>query len=218
MVRNPVDMAPSLHGEMLLSGDENEPDFARAWFLQDKRRQGLCIPASYSWAKRRLLYGEACSLGAQIDHLLKTVSPQRVLILVLDDLKAAPRTEYLRVLEFLGVPDDGRAEFPMKNQGRALRSITLQKALCSVKELKHRLGFKRGFGLWSVTGRAISTGRPRPQLSSAMRRVLAQYFQEDIEKLGKLLGRDFRCWSDPPERGRAVKTILMSEGSVVAKS
>ena len=33
MVRNPIEMAPALHGEMLLAGLENAQDFCEAWFL-----------------------------------------------------------------------------------------------------------------------------------------------------------------------------------------
>src|SRR5215468_7362257 len=37
MLRNPVEMAPALHGEMLLSGLERERKFSTAWNLQDER-------------------------------------------------------------------------------------------------------------------------------------------------------------------------------------
>jgi len=40
MIRNPIEMAPSLHGEMVLSGHECEWRFSTAWTLQDERRQG----------------------------------------------------------------------------------------------------------------------------------------------------------------------------------
>jgi hypothetical protein len=53
MVRNPIEMAPALHSEMLLSGLESVADFDEAWHLQNQRRQGRCLPGFSSWAQRR---------------------------------------------------------------------------------------------------------------------------------------------------------------------
>jgi len=43
-VRNPVDMAPALHAERVWQGRETIRSFARAWALQDARRDGRHIP------------------------------------------------------------------------------------------------------------------------------------------------------------------------------
>ena len=40
MLRNPVDLVPSLHSQLLYMLDEDEPDPARAWELQEARRRG----------------------------------------------------------------------------------------------------------------------------------------------------------------------------------
>jgi hypothetical protein len=40
MVRNPVEMAPALHAQMLISGHENVHNFSAAWHYQEERRQG----------------------------------------------------------------------------------------------------------------------------------------------------------------------------------
>jgi len=117
MLRNPIEMAPALHGEMLLSGLEYEHEFSMAWGLQEQRRQGRRIRDS--WARRRFLNGEICSLGAQLERLYKIVSSDRVLTAILDDIRADPRHEYLRVLQFLEVPDDGRLDFPVHNPASA---------------------------------------------------------------------------------------------------
>jgi hypothetical protein len=106
MVRNPIDMAPTLNGEMLLSGLEYEHEFPIAWSLQEERRRGRRIRGS--WARRRFLYGEICSLGTQLERLYKIVPSHRVLTIILDNICADPRREYLRALRFIGVPDDGR--------------------------------------------------------------------------------------------------------------
>jgi len=117
LLRNPVEMVPALHAEMVLSGHENVRDFRAAWDLQDARRQGRHLPL-FTWARRRLLYGEACALGAQMERLLAVAARERVLPVVLDDMATDPSAEYLRVLRFLGVADDGRKDFPVRNRAR----------------------------------------------------------------------------------------------------
>jgi Sulfotransferase domain len=48
MVRNPAEMAPSYHAELVLHGAENVKDFVTAWHLQESRRLGRNLPAFYS--------------------------------------------------------------------------------------------------------------------------------------------------------------------------
>ena len=44
MLRNPVEMAYSLHSMLCFQGEEDEKDFLKAWHLQDQRRAGRFIP------------------------------------------------------------------------------------------------------------------------------------------------------------------------------
>ena len=69
MLRNPIEMAPALHGEMFLSGLKYEHDFSMAWGLQEERRQSRRIRDS--WARRRFLYGEICSPGTQLRNWIR---------------------------------------------------------------------------------------------------------------------------------------------------
>jgi hypothetical protein len=47
MVRNPIEMAQALHGQMLIAGLECVQDFSKAWSLQEERRQGLRLPPPF---------------------------------------------------------------------------------------------------------------------------------------------------------------------------
>lgn len=189
MVRNPIEMAPALHGEMLLSGLEYAQRFSTAWNLQDKRRKGRRIPVFYHAHRRKFLYGDVCSIGMQLERLLNIVSPHRVLTVVLDDIRTDPRHEYLRVLRFLGVADDGRLKFSLHNPSTAFRCPALQQVVYPILHLKDRLGV-RGLGLWTDVEKLMRTERPREPLTPEMTAVLREYFRKDIELLGQLLGRD----------------------------
>jgi len=62
-----------------------------------------------------------CKLGAQLERLLSTVPAGRVLAIVVDDIVADPRGEYLGVLGFLGLKDDGRLDFAIYNKAKKIR-------------------------------------------------------------------------------------------------
>jgi hypothetical protein len=137
MLRNPVDMAPALHTEMSLAGHETVRSFTAA---------GRLPP--FSWAARRLLYGEVCRLDAQLERLLRAVPAGRVLAIALDDVISDSRREYLRVLRFLGVGDDGRTTFAAYNKSGVSRWPALGRAMFAAIQIKRQLGITRGLNLW----------------------------------------------------------------------
>ena len=195
MLRNPVEMAPALHAEMVLTGHENVRDFRAAWDLQDERREGRHLPPLV-WARRRLAYGEICCLGAQLERLLSLADRSRVLTVVLDDVVADSRREYQRILRFLGVEDDNRADFPVHNRARTARSPRLTRSLFVLTQIKARLGVKFSLGLWNRLAEFNVMESPRDDPGAETRDLLCRYFKRDIELLGRLIGRDCRSWVD----------------------
>ncbi len=193
MLRNPVEMAPALHAEMLLSGHENVRDFRAAWNLREERRQGRQLPA-FGWARRRLLYDEICALGAQLERLLSAVPARRVLPLFLDDLADDPRREYLKAMQFLEVEDDGRADFPVYNRSRVPRWPRLTRLLFIILELKGRAGIDLKVNLWNRVSDVNNVWGPRPLPSPETEAMLRAYFAPDVELVSRLLGRDLRRW------------------------
>ena len=193
MVRNPIEMAPALHSEMLFSGLESVADFRKAWRLQAQRRHGRRLPGFSSWAQRRLLYGEICSLGEQLDRLYSTVPSKQILALILDDIQANPRREYLRVLDFIGVPDDNRSDFQIHNPSKSLRVPALRH-LYRIVAMKRAAGIKSGLGLWTQLQVINNVTRPRPPLSSEMLNILRAFFSKDVERLSLMLHRDLSSW------------------------
>lgn len=188
-LRNPIDMAVSWHGQQIFEAFENELDFMRAWSLQDERREGrsvpkLCVDVS------GLLYCDVCSLGAQMARLYSIVPQDRILIYTLDEMRDDPRGLWLRLLEFLGVPDDGRGLFPALNEAKNVPS-PVRIAARIVGDLKRIMGLSRyELGLL----RYINFKKRRVRLSNSFRVELSNHFREDIFLLGKVTGRDFSAW------------------------
>ena len=120
MVRNPVDMVRAFHEKAIESLDEDQIDFESAWRLQSQRRRGRNIPRRCR-EPSILQYGKIAKLGEQIDRLHTLVSKDRLHIIVFDDfINETPRV-YRDLLQFLGVQNDGRTEFPRINEGRRVR-------------------------------------------------------------------------------------------------
>jgi hypothetical protein len=193
MLRNPIEMAVSLHAEMIFTGMENERDFATAWTMQEQRRAGKELPIN-CLVPRRLFYADACALGAQLEQLFALVANRRVLTILLDDLRYDPRREYLRVLEFLGVPDDGRSDFTVQNTSkeRRLQSLVLVSHWATV--LRSRLGVKGGMGLWRRIDAMNRLERKYQPLSPEFEAVLKRFFAPDVTRLGALLNRNLENW------------------------
>ena len=198
MIRNPIEMAHALHGEQLYQGSEDVTDFETAWALQERRAEGERVPPGCH-DPQLLMYGPFCRLGAQLDRLYARVSPTRVHVVVLDDVKRDPRREYLRVLDFLGLADDGRRVFPVRNVARARKSVVLGRLTRTLGTVRRRLGpTYRGFGLLNRVNRWNREKRARSPLSPEMREKLTAYFRPDVRRLGELLRRDFGPWLGGP--------------------
>src|SRR5690606_8196847 len=107
MLRNPVDLAYSWHGECLYLGRESEKSFEKAWMLQEIRRQGKRIPLSCS-NPSMLFYRDQALLGKAMENILALAGKDKVHWIFMDDLRSDPSGCYRETLRFLEVDDDGR--------------------------------------------------------------------------------------------------------------
>lgn len=205
MVRNPIEMAYSLHSQLYYRLQENVQDFRHAWQLQEKRRQGKEIPRT-TRIPALLQYKDVCSLGSQIERLLRVFPAQQVEIIVFDDFVSNARTAYEEVLTFLGLPPDGREHFPRvnPNKGFTLRPLAWidlrMRELARIRRLsrivlraKRALGLE-GKRLLAIPVEGYTKVFDRPRLEEDFRAELAEVFRPDVEKLSRLLGRDLGHW------------------------
>lgn len=193
MVRNPIDMAASLHAQSVKTLDEDVLDFRAAWGLQDERREGRCLPR-VCYQKDFILYGDFCRLGEQLERLYATVARDRVLVIVFDDLRDRPKETYQSALRFLGVPDDGRNDFPVLNPNLTHRSEIVRQLATRLLVLRNRIPVRKGFGLVRALIRLNNRVGVRPSIAPDFRRELSRYFRPDVEKLSVLTGRDLTVW------------------------
>ena len=180
---------------------EHVADFGAAWRLSPLRRERR---RARPWViePRRLDYQAVCSLGEQMHRLLETVDRTRVLTLVMDDLRQDPSREYRKVLQFLGVADDGRADFSVINPAKQVRSQVLQSILAVLKKgqvvARAKLHMPAADLLVLQRLYTLNTSpRPRTPLPPDLKEEMRQYFADDVKLLSEVLQRDFSHWLSP---------------------
>lgn len=194
-VRNPVEMAASVHAQLVYTQYEDITDFQKAWFAQEDRAQGRRLSANSKNDAARLMYADVCRLGEQVERLYRQVPRDRVMIVFMDDVKADPRQVYVDILAFLGVPDDGRSDFPAANVRKHVRLPVMSRMLAFAGRTK------RWLGLQGVHTRMLSklhawnrVAVAPVSLDEQFRKELLACFENDIRLLGVLTGRDLSAW------------------------
>ena len=197
MVRNPIDMAASLHAQSVKGLLEDVVDFGEAWQLQEERRAGRSLPR-VCYQKEFVLYGDFCRLGWQLQHLYATVPRERVHVVVFDDLARDPRASYRGALRFLGLEDDHRTDFPIRNVNAEPRSQMLRVVGTHLLAWRSRIPVRKGLGVVSAITRFNAKPTVRASPPHDLRLQLSDYFRDDVALLSDLLGRDLATWLAAP--------------------
>lgn len=200
MIRNPVDMAYSLHSQSLAALDEDIADFGVAWDMQEERKRGNRVP-SHCQNPRFLLYRDVCALGTQLRSFMDMVPAQQRHVVFLDDMARSPREVYLGVLGFLGLEDDGRVTFEKINENKQVKNYFLARLLNrppqpmarAARAIKKGFGIKR-FSLHEKLNRLNIQTQLRCPLDPKLRQRIAGEFEEEIRLLENLTGRYLETW------------------------
>jgi hypothetical protein len=201
MFRNPVDMVYSFHSQLLYVAEESERDFETAWRLQERRARGLDLPPR-SRGAFLLQYAELGRFGTQVERMLSAFPRSQVKLILFDDFAASPQAVYDDVIEFLGLPHDGRTEFPRINDNKRARIDWLRRFArkpppmlrSAIRGLKDAIGSE---GLSTAKKKLVAlntTKERRPPLSAEFRAELVEVFREEVALLGRLLPRDLSHW------------------------
>lgn len=201
MIRDPVEMVVSRHGEMLADGDE-DVDCETAWRLQERRLHGEALPPRCPYPEV-FQYRAYAAIGDHLERFFDLVPAGQRIVIVYDDFRADTRGEYLRTLALLGLVDDGRADFAPVRQASALRwrgLAELQAWLhrrmpgpyCAARSVARAMGFSpAAMNRYPVR---------REPLRPAFEQELLTAFRPQVEKVERLLGRDLAAWKAPTFR------------------
>lgn len=200
MLRNPVKMVRSLHNQLLVGFREDIDDLEEAWRAQPDRAAGKRLP-HYCPEARHLQYREVCNFHPQIQNLFERVPlPQRKII-IFEEFFRDPAQGYHDVLEFLGLPYDGRDEFPVVNEATTALIKALQRFIRDPpyplsylhQPLQHLV---RSLGLRPIKMLRAINSRPLPNvpLRPEFEQELYDTFEKGVDALSDLLGNPLHSW------------------------
>jgi hypothetical protein len=202
-LRNPVDFIQSYHQLNLSLLREDVSNLAKAWDLYETRKRGEHIPKSARQAEL-ILYQEVGQFGRHVERLFSIFPREQVKIYLFDDLAADPRAVYENILAFIGVPSDGRTDFPQVNAGFEPRSLLVARLFHPpqfiYKPFMKFIGLfgpnftKNVFLFYDRLERMNTSRSKREKLDPALRARMLEHFRPDIEKLSGLIGRDLSSW------------------------
>ena len=220
MLRNPVDVAYGMHGELRRHFAEDEPNFEKAWALQQPRSQGKQLPKNDRMINQ-LQYQDVATFAPQLKRLFDQVPESRRLVLIFDDFAKDPRQCYLQTLQFLGLTDDGRTDFPKVNPAGKYRSQLIGKIYQDPpKLLSYPVGIfktwyaKQGGRLRHLIHGLVQQKAPRESLSPEFREYLKSVFADDIAETSAMIGRDLSAWVSPNQTSSAQGNIDASKARV----
>jgi len=215
-VRDPLTLLPSLHKRLIFTGDENIRDFDHAWAAVPDRAAGRRIP--WSTIEPRLLrYDEAARYGTYVEQLFAAVGKERCLVMVFDDLLTDPEDQHRRLIEFAGLRPVPVPELEPQRAGKGVRWLLLQQMLKRpprvllpyLASLLHHGRFdkeagkkaKKDSGASRSLRRALLDWNTVPDekatVSLSVQREIKAHYQDEIDKLGALIGRDLGHWLQP---------------------
>ena len=105
MIREPISLMASLHGQYQTTNDEDVTSFIEVLRLDEERRNGRAIPKNTLFP-RCMSYKDIATLSPQIERYFKVFSKENIKVVLLDDFIADTRSVYLQTLDFLGTSTD----------------------------------------------------------------------------------------------------------------
>lgn len=200
-IRNPAEMVYSFHSQLLNTVNEDEPDFEKAWHLQDERLQGRSIPRK-CLVPEFLQYRDIGRLSINIRRVLDVFPREQVKIVIFDDMKNDPQRVFDDVTDYLGLPRFSDVDFRVVNPNRIQKS----QVVAGVTERPLQPGAHRFFsrlkkmlGLQGVGFRKLLSGlntrqAPRKPLRPEFAAELRAHFADEVRELESLTGRDLSGW------------------------
>ena len=205
MLRDPLDMLVSYHSQLQFSLFEDRP-LSEGWALQADRREGRLIPDACREA-RLLQYAEMIDFAGQIKRFQQAFPKEQLLVLLFDDLRDDPVGVYERTLAFLGVPSDGRRQFPVVNARKAARSAWMNRLLHQpprwmlwlMQKLAgtwlHDLAVRLHAWLKKANSRAKKGTERQAKYSPELEAELIKRTRPMLDELAQLIERDLSAWS-----------------------
>jgi hypothetical protein len=202
MLRNPVEMLPSLHSQFVFVGLEPEESFSRALRLDDEREANGTPrgfpPDSYRSAVR---YSE------QIRRYIEVFGAEKVHVVTYDDFRSDTQRAFSGACKFLGVDSEFVPDLRVVNPNKRVKSRALRRLVrtpprparrlihaVSTQNVRRRAG--RALIRWNTRFGA------RDPIQENLAPMLRPMVEREVDGLRALLGLDVSVWLDTALRQR----------------
>jgi hypothetical protein len=200
MIRHPVDMLASFHRYSCRMFVEDVENFEDAWNLQTARAKGNNLPEGCEFPIL-LQYENLGRVGKHVAELLDIWPRAQVKVVFFEEFVKAPLEHYRDILEFIGIPYDGRTEFPKVNEGGTWKSRLTGRIMLSAWPLViklasrvHVVGGHRGPRFWMFLWGLNTARDERVAMDPRFRRRLIDVFRDDIRLLSATTDRNLDHW------------------------
>lgn len=204
MIRNPVEMIYSYHGQRLFNGTEDIDDFEKAIEAIPDRRLGNRLPHD-PFPIEGLFYIDIAKYSEQIKRYLDLFGKENVHIIVFDDFKHDSRSSYAQTLDFLGLgseipqnlPDDNISRNASKHYKNKFLKKLISSPPSSLKMIGKILIPNRNLRQNALRKLKIMNikWQPRPTMKPELKSKLEEYYKPEVETLSQMLDRDLvKLW------------------------
>ncbi|MGH2952439.1 MAG: sulfotransferase [Solirubrobacterales bacterium] len=196
MLRNPVEMLPSLHSQFVFVGLEPEPDFERALALDDERERAGTPPG---FPPRS--YRSAVRYGEQLRRYLDLFGRERVHAIVYDRFRDDTAGAFRDTCAVLGVDSSFSPAFEVVNPNKRPRSRAMSRLIGRPPQPFRRMMHAVSSQEWRRRGGAVlrrwnTRFEERPPVAPAVIEPLRPLIAEQVGELRALLGIDLDAWLD----------------------
>jgi Sulfotransferase domain len=203
MLRRPAEMMYSLYHQFRYDDNEDLDTFEEALDAENERRAGRRL-SRQTYFPQGLIYRDVARYTDQVQRYFDAFGRARVHVVLYDDFAASPAAACRETLQFLGVdPAALKSDFAVINSAKTVNSTALRSLLRATVlravALKMRPVFPRFFGLLQRVESRLQKLNTRYEksapLAPELRELLTKQFEPEVDRLGRLLGRDLSDWS-----------------------
>jgi hypothetical protein len=202
MLRDPVHLLASLHGELCRAGVEDILDLRAALDAESDRRAGRRIPRGVA-NSGQLLYSEAVAFAAQLQRFIEALGRHAVHVVFFDDVRTDPAAVMAGVQRFLGVEIRDDVQLAASNPGRTVKVARLQRFARQAgvtRSVTRRLvpaGARPRIarGLVDTIERVNVSNTTRPGMPADLEADLRARYRDGVEHLATILERDLSSWT-----------------------
>lgn len=191
-LRKQEDYLPALHHHFLSRFEECIEDFETAWRLSGKRPKDTLLK---SFTEPRLLHYAAIGrFHEQVERFYAVFPADQIRVIRFEDWTKNPRGTYLAILEFLGLEDDGRTDFPRINEAKWFRVKWIGRLIMQppaaaewVASILRKVTRRNALGLAEWASNMFATKGYRTQVSPELREEIRRHYEDDNRMLDELL-------------------------------